>query len=118
MAQAVGLRINGKIQAPEGRKIGRVFRLRIFRPSGAARFVSRCRTACAVGYGLLPLRGWFVAPMPSPAIDVVNLTHSYGERVALDGLSLRVEPGEIFGLLGPNGSGKTTLFRILSTLIP
>ena len=44
--------------------------------------------------------------------------YSYGARVALDSLSLSVEPGEIFGFLGPNGSGKTTLFRILSTLIP
>jgi ABC-2 type transport system ATP-binding protein len=56
--------------------------------------------------------------MSSPAIDVQNLSHAYGDRVALDALSLRVEPGEVFGLLGPNGSGKTTLFRILSTLIP
>jgi ABC-2 type transport system ATP-binding protein len=56
--------------------------------------------------------------MSSPAIEVQNLSHTYGDRVALDGLSLRVEAGEVFGLLGPNGSGKTTLFRILSTLIP
>jgi ABC-2 type transport system ATP-binding protein len=52
------------------------------------------------------------------AVETEHLTHAYGERVALDDLSLRVEPGEVFGLLGPNGSGKTTLFRILSTLIP
>jgi ABC-2 type transport system ATP-binding protein len=37
-------------------------------------------------------------------------------RKALAGLSFRVEPGEIFGFLGPNGGGKTTLFRILATL--
>ena len=53
-----------------------------------------------------------------PVVRVENLTHAYGDRVALDGLTLAVEPGEIFGILGPNGSGKTTLFRILSTLIP
>jgi ABC-2 type transport system ATP-binding protein len=52
-----------------------------------------------------------------PVVSVENLTHAYGDRVALDGLSLSVEAGEIFGILGPNGSGKTTLFRILSTLI-
>ncbi|MDB5295066.1 MAG: daunorubicin resistance transporter ATPase subunit [Phycisphaerales bacterium] len=52
------------------------------------------------------------------AVEVDHLTHAYGSRVALDDLSLRVEPGEVFGLLGPNGSGKTTLFRVLSTLIP
>jgi ABC-2 type transport system ATP-binding protein len=46
-----------------------------------------------------------------------GLTHSYGERLALDRLSFEVRAGEIFGLLGPNGSGKTTLFRILSTLM-
>ena len=53
-----------------------------------------------------------------PAVEVTRLSHAYGERRALDDLSLSVGAGEIFGLLGPNGSGKTTLFRILSTLIP
>jgi ABC-2 type transport system ATP-binding protein len=51
------------------------------------------------------------------AIETVALTHRYGERTALDALDLVVEPGAIFGLLGPNGGGKTTLFRILSTLM-
>ena len=54
----------------------------------------------------------------NPIVAIDRLTYSYGARVALDALSLLVEPGEIFGFLGPNGSGKTTLFRILSTLIP
>jgi ABC-2 type transport system ATP-binding protein len=52
-----------------------------------------------------------------PAIQVSSLTHRYGERIALNGISFNVKPAEIFGLLGPNGSGKTTLFRILSTLM-
>ncbi len=56
--------------------------------------------------------------MAEPVVQVERLSHAYGSRVALDNLTLRVEPAEIFGLLGPNGSGKTTLFRILSTLIP
>lgn len=51
------------------------------------------------------------------AIEVNELGHRYGDRVALDGISFNVRPAEIFGLLGPNGSGKTTLFRILSTLM-
>ncbi len=55
--------------------------------------------------------------MNGPSIQLVNLTHRYAERAALDGVSLEVRPAEIFGLLGPNGSGKTTLFRILSTLM-
>lgn len=50
-------------------------------------------------------------------IELNNLTHDYGSRVALDHLSFTVGRAEIFGLLGPNGSGKTTLFRILSTLM-
>ena len=54
-----------------------------------------------------------------PIITIDNLTHRYAaDRVALDGISLEVNEGEIFGFLGPNGSGKTTLFRILSTLVP
>lgn len=55
--------------------------------------------------------------MSDPIIDIRNLTFSYGDRRALDDLTLAVERGEIFGFLGPNGSGKTTLFRILSTLV-
>lgn len=53
-----------------------------------------------------------------PAIDVSEVTHRYGDRVAVDQLSLSIDEGEIFVFLGPNGSGKTTLFRLLSTLIP
>ena len=56
--------------------------------------------------------------MSDPVVEVTDLRHAYGERVALDGVSLSVNAGEIFALLGPNGSGKTTLFRILSTLVP
>jgi ABC-2 type transport system ATP-binding protein len=51
-------------------------------------------------------------------VEIEHLTHRYGERAALQDVSLRVAPGEAFALLGPNGSGKTTLFRILSTLVP
>lgn len=52
-----------------------------------------------------------------PAIQISRLSHSYGERRALQSVSLDVKAGEFFGLLGPNGGGKTTLFKILSTLI-
>jgi ABC-2 type transport system ATP-binding protein len=54
----------------------------------------------------------------SPAIRVESVEHRYGDRAALDGLSLAIEEREIFAFLGPNGGGKTTLFRLLSTLIP
>lgn len=54
----------------------------------------------------------------APAIMVQDVRFAYGDRQALNGLTFAVQPGEIFGLLGPNGGGKSTLFRLLSTLIP
>ena len=52
------------------------------------------------------------------AIYVENVSHKFGERIALDGITLQVMPGEMYGLLGPNGGGKTTLFRMLCTMLP
>jgi ABC-2 type transport system ATP-binding protein len=52
-----------------------------------------------------------------PVLAVSNLAKNYGSLVALDGLSLSVEQGQVFGLLGPNGSGKTTLLAILLEVI-
>jgi ABC-2 type transport system ATP-binding protein len=50
------------------------------------------------------------------AIYVNELRKRYGETVAVDGLSFSVEPGEIFGLIGPNGSGKTTTVECVQGL--
>lgn len=52
-----------------------------------------------------------------PAMEVKNLVKSFGHVRAVDGLSLAVRPGEIYGLLGPNGSGKTTLIRLITGLL-
>ena len=46
--------------------------------------------------------------MSAPAIETRGLRKVYGGHVAVDGLDLRIDPGTVFGLLGPNGSGKTT----------
>lgn len=54
----------------------------------------------------------------SLAIAIRGLSHRYGQREALVDVSLDVERGEIFALLGPNGGGKTTLFHVLTTLMP
>jgi ABC-2 type transport system ATP-binding protein len=47
------------------------------------------------------------------AIEVAGLEKRYGDRRAVDGISLRIAPGEVFGLLGPNGAGKTTTVETL-----
>ena len=53
----------------------------------------------------------------SSALEIENLTKRFGDRTAVDGLSLSVAKGEVFGFLGPNGAGKTTTVRMLGTLI-
>jgi len=50
-------------------------------------------------------------------IETVNLTKKFGDLTAVDGVTLRVEEGEVFGFLGPNGAGKTTTVRMLCCLI-
>ena len=58
---------------------------------------------------------------PEVRVEVQNLKREFDSKerkvVALNGVSLKVREGEIFGVLGPNGAGKTTLIRILSTLL-
>ncbi len=56
-------------------------------------------------------------PAVAPLLQVEGLTRRFGQRVALDGLSFAVQPGEIFGLLGPNGAGKSTTFQLLAGLL-
>src|SRR3954468_16828113 len=51
-------------------------------------------------------------------IEVANLTKRYGPHTAVDGVSFRVNRGEILGFLGPNGAGKTTTMRILTCFMP
>ncbi|MDH6550536.1 ATP-binding cassette domain-containing protein [Streptomyces sp. SAI-041] len=55
--------------------------------------------------------------MTDLAIAADGLRKSYGDKVVLDGIDIRVPAGTIFSLLGPNGAGKTTAVKILSTLV-
>jgi len=55
--------------------------------------------------------------MANAVIRIENLRKKYGPITALDGISLEVERGQIFGLLGPNGAGKTTAVKIMTTLV-
>lgn len=54
---------------------------------------------------------------PAPLLHLEGLTRRFKGRVAVDGLTLSVRPGEILGLLGPNGAGKSTTFQILAGLL-
>src|SRR5258705_12390440 len=73
-----------------------------------------------------------VAPIPSPApaivppplaagkssaIETNNLTKRYGALTALDSLSLRLDPGDVFGFIGPNHAGKSTTMKNLAGLL-
>ena len=53
------------------------------------------------------------SPAAEAAIATTELTKRYGRTIALAGLSMRVERGEVFGFLGPNGAGKTTAVKLL-----
>mgnify|MGYP000494169063 CR=1 FL=1 len=55
--------------------------------------------------------------MRETVLAVKDLCKVYGNVVALDGISLEVQQGEIYGLLGPNGAGKTTTIGMLTTLL-
>ncbi len=50
-------------------------------------------------------------------IELINFTKRYGDLLAVDGLTLKIEPGEMFGFIGPNGAGKSTTIRFLATLL-
>jgi len=56
--------------------------------------------------------------MSTNVVEAENLTRRFGERTALNGLSLAVEGGEVIGLLVPNGATKTTALSILATILP
>jgi len=59
-----------------------------------------------------------VTPSDQPAISASHLVRRFGNVVAVNDVSFRVEKGEIFGFLGPNGSGKTTVIKMLTGLLP
>src|ERR1051325_1495692 len=63
-----------------------------------------------------------IAPPPLPAdktaaISTNALTKRYGSLVALDALTLRLDPGDVFGFIGPNGAGKSTTMKIVAGLL-
>jgi ABC-2 type transport system ATP-binding protein len=64
-------------------------------------------------HGIAPAGGFSTPPI----LVATDLRKSYGNRPALRGLTLSLEPGRILGFLGPNGAGKTTAIRILTTMM-
>ena len=65
----------------------------------------------------LPRSANEAAASTGPAVLCSGISYRFGQHLAVDRVSLRIEPGETFGLLGPNGAGKTTTIRMLTTLL-
>lgn len=55
--------------------------------------------------------------MKGPLLECIDVKKTYGGIVALDGLELQINPGEITGLIGPNGAGKTTFFNAITGVV-
>jgi len=53
----------------------------------------------------------------TPALRLRDVRKTYGRTVALAGVTLAVQPGEVLGLLGPNGAGKSTTLKIVAGLV-
>jgi ABC-2 type transport system ATP-binding protein len=51
-------------------------------------------------------------------LETIDLTKRFGDLAAVDGLTISIASGEVFGLVGPNGAGKTTVIKMLTTLLP
>ena len=63
-------------------------------------------------------RGFLSFPADRPAvIDVRDLRKEYGGFVAVDGVSFGVDPGEVFGIVGPNGADETTTLKSVAGLV-
>ncbi len=67
--------------------------------------------------GRAPAGGAGAPPGSAPAIDVRGLSRSFGGHTAVDALTLAVEEGELFGIVGPDGAGKTTTLRMLAGVL-
>jgi ABC-type multidrug transport system ATPase subunit len=59
-----------------------------------------------------------MSPAVEYAVETSGLTRRFGSFVAVDGVSLRIPKGQLYGFLGLNGAGKTTTIRVLTTLLP
>src|SRR6266567_3750886 len=75
-----------------------------------------CSSSPISGYAACDRRRRRVAP-DTYAVEVEGIAKRFGKQPALDGVSLRIRRGEVYGLLGPNGAGKTTLIRSLVGLV-
>ena len=76
----------------------------------------RARTGAAIHVGIS--NNSLSKGAEGPVIEVAELKRSFGDFRAVDGISFKVNRGEIFGLLGANGAGKSTTFRMLCGLLP